>query len=141
MDLRQIYLTNDGRIARLPYFGFSLALTIPYMALTVLLVSLFGFLGSILSLALYAAIAYPYYCLMAKRLQDFDKPGKWAVGVIVLGLAASLLQFLEALHGIGYALSFVQLLIGLAILLMPGTAGNNQYGAQPSGSLVAPKIG
>ena len=134
MDLRQIYLSNEGRIARLPYFGFSLALTVPYMLLTYLLVSLLGVLGSVLVIALYAVIAYPYYCLMAKRLQDFNKPGKWAVVVIAVGIVSALLQFVPALSTVVYAISFVQLLVGLAILLMPGTAGANDFGQQP-GSL------
>jgi uncharacterized membrane protein YhaH (DUF805 family) len=136
MDLRQIYLGNAGRIARLPYFGYSLALTVPYMVLAYLLASLFGMFGTVLVVALYAVIAYPYYCLMAKRLQDFNKPGKWAVAVIAVGIVSALLQFVPALQTVVYAISFVQLLVGLAILLMPGTASANDYGKQP-GSLAA----
>jgi uncharacterized membrane protein YhaH (DUF805 family) len=137
MDLRQIYLSNEGRIARLPYFGYSLVLTIPYMLLAYLLVSLLGALGSILVLASYAVIAYPYYCLMAKRLQDFNQPGKWAIAVIGLGLLASVLQFVEALQGVGLGLSVVQMLIGFAILLLPGTTGANDYGQQPGAAVTA----
>ena len=131
MDLRNVYLSNTGRIARLPYFCYSLALTLPYMLLTYLLVTLLGALGSVLVIALYAVVAFPYYCLMAKRLQDFNQPGKWAIAVIAVGIVAALLQFVDALHSISYAVSFVQLLVGLAVLLMPGTAGANDYGAQP----------
>jgi uncharacterized membrane protein YhaH (DUF805 family) len=137
MDLRQIYLSNEGRIARLPYFGYSLVLTIPYMLLAYLLVSLLGALGSLLVLASYAVIAYPYYCLMAKRLQDFNQPGKWAIAVIGLGLLASVLQFVEALQGVGLGLSVVQMLIGFAILLLPGTTGANDYGKQPGAAVTA----
>jgi uncharacterized membrane protein YhaH (DUF805 family) len=137
MDLRQIYLSNEGRIARLPYFGYSLALTIPYMLLAYLLVSLLGALGSVLILASYAVIAYPYYCLMAKRLQDFNQPGKWAIAVIGLGLLASVLQFVEALQGVGLGLSVVQMLVGFAILLLPGTTGTNDYGKQPGAAVTA----
>ncbi|WP_374652835.1 DUF805 domain-containing protein [Dongia sp.] len=131
MYLQRIYLNNEGRIARLPYFGYSLALTVPYMVVTYLLASILGVMGSIVALILYAAIVYPYYCLMAKRLQDFNQPGKWAVAVMGVGLLAAVLQFVEALQGIGMAISAVQALVGLAILLIPGTNGNNDYGAQP----------
>ena len=137
MNLRQIYLSNAGRIARLPYFGYSLALTIPYMLLAYLLVSLLGVLGSVMVLASYAIIAYPYYCLMAKRLQDFNQPGKWAIAVIGLGLLASVLQFVEALLGVGLGLSVVQMLVGFAILLLPGTSGANDYGMQPGAAVTA----
>lgn len=137
MDISQIYLSKDGRIARLPYFGYSLALTIPYMLLAYLLASLLGALGAVLVLASYALVAYPYYCLMAKRLQDFNQPGKWAAAIIGLGLLASALQFVEALQGVGYGLSLVQALIGLAILLIPGTAGDNDFGAQPGKLVIA----
>jgi uncharacterized membrane protein YhaH (DUF805 family) len=132
MDLRSIYLVDQGRIARLPYFGFSLALTIPYMIVAYLLASLLGAFGGILVLALYAVIAYPYYCLMAKRLQDFGQPGKYAVIVIGVGLAAALLQFVEALQGVSMAISAVQAVVGLVILFMPGHPGDNAYGAPPS---------
>jgi uncharacterized membrane protein YhaH (DUF805 family) len=132
MDLRSIYLIDQGRIARLPYFGFSLALTIPYMIVAYLLASLLGTLGGVLVLALYAVIAYPYYCLMAKRLQDFGQPGKYAVVVIGVGVAAALLQFVEALHGVSVAISAVQAIVGLVILFMPGNPGDNAYGTPPS---------
>jgi uncharacterized membrane protein YhaH (DUF805 family) len=132
MDFRNIYLADQGRIARLPYFGFSLALTIPYMIVAYLLANLLGTFGGILVLALYAIIAYPYYCLMAKRLQDFGQPGKFAVAVIGVGVAAALLQFIEALHGIAMAISAVQAIVGLVILFVPGTVGSNAYGAPPS---------
>lgn len=105
------------------------------MLLAYLLVSLLGMAGSILVLALYAMIAFPHYCLMAKRLQDFNQPGKWAVAVIGLRLVASLLQFVEVLQSVGYGVSLLQLLVGLAILFVPGTAGSNDFGKQP-GALV-----
>ncbi|MBI2253745.1 MAG: DUF805 domain-containing protein [Proteobacteria bacterium] len=132
MDLRSIYLTDQGRIARLPYFGFSLALTVPYMVVAYLLASLLGPFGGVFVLALYAIVAYPYYCLMAKRLQDFDKPGKFAAVVIGVGVVAALLQFVEALHGVALAISAIQGIVGLLILFMPGTAGDNSYGARPA---------
>ncbi|MDY0874202.1 DUF805 domain-containing protein [Dongia rigui] len=132
MDLRSIYLVDQGRIARLPYFGFSLALTVPYMIVAYLLASLLGVFGGVLVLALYAIIAYPYYCLMAKRLQDFGQPGKYAVVVIGVGVAAALLQFVEALQGVSMAISAVQTIVGLVILFVPGNPADNAYGAPPS---------
>lgn len=132
MDLRSIYLTDQGRIARLPYFGFSLALTVPYVIVAYLLASLLGVFGGVLVLALYAIIAYPYYCLMAKRLQDFGQPGKYAVVVIGVGVAAALLQFVEALQGVSMAISAVQTIVGLVILFVPGNLGDNAYGAPPA---------
>src|SRR5262245_39519197 len=132
MDLRSIYLNDQGRIARLPYFGYSLALTVPYMIVAYLLASLLGVFGGILVLALYAVVAYPYYCLMAKRLQDFGQPGKYAVAVIGVGIAAALLQFVEALHGVATAISALQALVGLVILFVPGNPGDNAYGAPPA---------
>ena len=132
MDLRDLYLNDQGRIARLHYFGFSLALTVPYMIAAYLLASLLGALGGVLVLALYAVVAYPYYCLMAKRLQDFGQPGKYAAAVIAIGIVAALLQFVEALHGVSMAISVIQAIIGLVILFMPGNPVDNAYGAPPS---------
>jgi uncharacterized membrane protein YhaH (DUF805 family) len=137
MDLRNIYLNDQGRIARLPYFGFSLALTIPYMIAAYVLANLLGALGGVLVLALYAVVAYPYYCLMAKRLQDFNQPGKFAVAVIGVGVLAALLQFVEALQGVALAISAVQAIVGLVILLVPGTKGDNAYGMPPAKMAVA----
>lgn len=132
MDLRDVYLNDQGRIARLPYFGFSLALTVPYVIAAYLLASLLGALGGVLVLALYAVVAYPYYCLMAKRLQDFGQPGKYAVAVIAIGIVAALLQFVEALHGVSMAISAIQAIMGLVILFMPGNPGDNAYGTSPT---------
>lgn len=137
MDLRQTYLSADGRMARLPYLGFALLLTLPYMLAVYLLAGLFGSFSTVFVLALYAIVAYPYYCLMAKRLQDFNQPGKFAIAIIGVGILASILQFVEALHGVAMIISAAQAIVGLAILLVPGTAGENSYGAAPSSVALA----
>jgi uncharacterized membrane protein YhaH (DUF805 family) len=128
-NLKSMYLSDQGRIARLPYFLYALGLTVVMVVLLFILVPIIGLIGGLVA---YVIFIYPFYCLMAKRLQDFDKPGKWAWIVIAVGLLGSLLSLSEATMAIGSLVSLLQLILALIILFMPGTKGSNQYGAEPA---------
>ncbi len=129
-NLKSIYLSDKGRLARLPYFLYGLGAGV---ALAILMFVLMPIIGPIGALIAYVIFIYPFYCLVAKRLQDFDKPGKWAWIFIAIGLLGSLLSMSEATMSIGYLVSLLQLIAGLIILFMPGTKGSNQYGGEPGG--------
>ena len=126
-NLKSIYLTNTGRIARMPYFLFSLGLIVIAVVLTFILAMILGQFGLLVT---YILLLIPSYNLMAKRLQDFDKPGNWAIGVIALGILAGFLALvLPTFSGL---VSLLQLLLMLLILFVPGTNGENRYGPQPT---------
>lgn len=129
-NLKPIYLSDKGRIARLPYFLYGLVLAVVMIVLVFILAPIVGPVGILIA---YVVFIYPFYCLIAKRLQDFDKPGKWAWIFIAIGLLGTFLSMSEATMNIGYLISLLQLIAGLIILFMPGTMGSNQYGAEPGG--------
>ncbi|MBI2253744.1 MAG: DUF805 domain-containing protein [Proteobacteria bacterium] len=129
---QSIYLSSQGRLARLPYFGYSLLLGVLYFAVVAVLGMVLGVAGLFIGVALYLVLVLPFYNLMAKRLQDFGKPGKYAWGVIAIGVLGMLLSMSASMTGIGSLFSLLQLLLALLILFLPGTAGENEYGPQPA---------
>lgn len=129
---QSIYLSSQGRLARLPYFGYSVMLWVIYFVVAMVLAMILGAAGLIAAIVLYFFLIFPFFNLMAKRLQDFNKPGKWAWGVIAIGVLGSLMQLSESLSQLGSLLSLLQLLLALLILFLPGTVGDNDYGAQPA---------
>lgn len=132
-NLQKVYLTNSGRIARLPYLGYGLLLAFLYLIAAAVLVTVLGPIpGLIVAILLYLALVFPFYNLMAKRLQDFNKPGKWAWGVIALGVLGSLMQLSDSMASVASLLGLLQGLLALLILILPGTLGDNDYGPQPA---------
>lgn len=127
-NLKAMYFSDKGRIARLPYFLYALGLAVIMIVLMMVLIPILGLVGGLVA---YLVCFYGFYCLMAKRLQDFDKPGKWAWGVIAIGLLGSVLSISESTAQLGQLISLLQMILGLIILFMPGTKGSNQYGAEP----------
>ena len=103
------------------------------------------------SLILVAVLAYPFYCLSAKRRHDLDKEAWDVVGCIALTLLVSLLQAL----GLGFGMvslgaetvpgmaPWFSALVGLQSLawfylfvvlgILAGQPGPNAYGANPLG--------
>jgi uncharacterized membrane protein YhaH (DUF805 family) len=128
---QSIYLSSQGRLARLPYFGYYVLLCVIYFVGAFILTLVLGPVGLIIAVVLYLALVFPFYNLMAKRLQDFGKPGKWAWGVIAIGVLGALLPLSDAMASIGSLLALLQLLLALLILFLPGTPGENEYGPAP----------
>lgn len=73
---QSIYLSSQGQLARLPYFGYSVLLAVIYLVVAMLLTMILGGAGVIAAIILYLLLVFPFFNLMAKRLQDFNKPGK-----------------------------------------------------------------
>lgn len=127
IDLKQIYLSSSGRIGRLHYFLYLLAVVVVAAIIGSVLVMLLKSIGMII---VQLAILYPFYNLAAKRLQDFDKPGNWALGLVALSVLSIVLGYvLPSLAGL---VGLLQLIVALVILFMPGTPGDNTYGPQPA---------
>lgn len=91
-------------------------------------------------------LAIPVPALIARRLHDQDRSGKWAwlagIGFVMwlarTVLAATLgidarLQFDRAVGLIDWAVILANLAIML-LLILPGTAGPNRFGVDPRGS-------
>lgn len=95
--------------------------------------------------ALTALLAIPVPALIARRLHDQDRSGKWT-WLAVIGFAMWLLRtVLAATLGIDARLQFDRAvglidwaviaanLATLLLMILPGTAGPNRFGADPRG--------
>ena len=130
--IKAMYLSSEGRIGRLAYFGYSLALGIAYSILAVILGMLLGMVGVIIALILYIALLYPQYNLAAKRFHDLNQPSQYALYMIGAALVAGVLVQIPSLHMVGGLLDLLLLIVFLYLLFVPGTAGANSYGAAPN---------
>jgi len=147
-DFNRLYLTTDGRIGRQDFWIGVVGLLVVSIVVAFIIGSLFFVLGRasmILMFIVQIALAYPAYCLMAKRFQDRDKPGKFAAILIGLGLLIALFGILGLTgnpmtggNALGWFLNLVQFVVAIWFLVelgfLRGTDGDNQFGADPVGN-------
>jgi len=140
-NMARLLFSDEGRISRRDFWRFGLVA----LALAVVAILLAGPRRMVLAHAAYGIVMlYPSYCVFAKRLQDIDMSGLWAV-VIVAIAAGDLVGGLGGIHGLlghpavpawgrtGWsALSNANIAVVFAGLgVIPGTAGANRYGPMP----------
>ncbi len=151
MDFQNLYLSTSGRIGQKSFWmGWLILLAVSIgLGFVIGLVTAGNILiSSILGLVL----MFPGYALMAKRFQDFGKPGIYAA--VPYGLSA-LLQVLNILVGAGMMATMSSMpgmaaptwlvgifgLIGLGFLIWAGItkgdAGPNAYGPPPASATPA----
>lgn len=125
-SIGNIYFDASGRLGRLAYFGYSLLGIIFLLGLQAVLSFL---LGRFAVLAIYLLALSPCYCLMAKRMQDFNRPGTGAAIILGVGVAAAIVSLVNT--DIAFLLSIFQICLSLVVLVAPGTDGPNRYGVRP----------
>lgn len=144
-DFNRLYLMTDGRIGRQDFWIGAVGLFVVGIVVAFIIGSLFFMFGRtamILMFIVQLAFAYPAYCLMAKGFQDRDKPGKLAGILVGLGLLIALFGILGLTgnpmtggNTFGWLLNLVQFVVAIWFLVelgfLPGTAGENQFGADP----------
>lgn len=136
------FFRRDGRLNRWRYFKRMLLIgVIEIIILSVIFVIDVNALGelstpgnAIVNLVCFAGMI-PFYCLGVRRLHDMGKSDTLIRANIALDI------FLTLAHGKNFLvtepslalniLSVVSGVIGLYILLWPGTRGANQYGSDP----------
>ena len=129
--IKAIYLDSAGRLGRIAYVVYGLAIGIAYALAATILDRLLGSIGAMISLVLYILLLYLHYNLMAKRFHDLNQPSQNALYVLVLAVATSVVAQIGSLHLLSTLLGLILLAIGLYLVLMPGTAGANSHGAEP----------
>lgn len=129
--IKAMYMSSEGRIGRLTYFGYGVALAVVFGIVGAVLTALLGSIGLIITDILYIVMLYFHYNLVAKRFHDLNHPTQYALYLIGAALVAGVLLQISALHLIGILLELVLLVVALYLLFMPGTAGANSYGAAP----------
>jgi uncharacterized membrane protein YhaH (DUF805 family) len=143
MDFNYLFTSFDGRINRAKWWAGMVILTIINIVLSFIVISLFGmgFLGRLLSFIIVLAILYPAYAVSAKRFQDRDKPGIYALYGLAALLVTSLLQALaltgtpQELNALGWICALINLGVSLWFLIelgiLKGTPGPNRFGGDP----------
>ena len=108
-------LAVNGRIGRLRYIAYSMAISISLSIVMVILMVLLGTISqkvALLGLILYVPILAYYFILAIRRLNDMGHPGWW-----------SLLQIIPLINLVFY----------LWLIFGRGDDGNNAYGPAPAG--------
>lgn len=111
-----------GRICRLEFFivfGVGLVISLGLWFTIPILANLFDVLWGIVLLA-----------EGVKRMHDFDVSGKWIIPVVLVSVALSV--FRESIPWLAIIGAAVPLVFFIALLLIPGTKGINQYGTNPT---------
>ena len=141
------YADFSGRAPRAEYWWFVLATIIAYIVVMIVdsILGLDGMAGpyGLLSLVLMLALLVPSLSVTVRRLHDTNRSGWWMLvaiipyfimGVLAGGAIAS--GSMGALAGVGL-ISLVALagaIVLLVFMVLPGTTGDNRFGADPYGS-------
>lgn len=142
--IQEMFLKMTGRLNRLRYFKrvIVVALVSLVVSFPILMIFIDDWgnitpLGNIISAIINLATCIPLYCLDVRRLHDLDKDETLAkislgLGVVgtIMGMSNDDLSSLSAVEMIIYGIGSV---IGLYVLLAPGTKGENKYGPDPLG--------
>jgi len=131
----KIFFKSEGRIARLPFFGYSVITSLSVLAAVLLaaamldsntaanIVAIGLILGSIV------AAAWANVVLVMKRLKDMNYSPYLVIPIMACNIFSSIIQ--KTAPELSLALSLVVIIAYLFLLFVPGTNGDNQYGEQP----------
>lgn len=113
MDFQALFLTNDGRINRQPYWMGVLVLVVVNLVAGLLIGLIFrdSAFGHILSLIVAVALIYPSINIGIKRFHDRDKSGWWVL-ICLVPLIGPIWYLIEC----GF---------------LSGTPGPNRFGPDP----------
>lgn len=148
----QKYADFAGRAARAEFWWYVLAYILASIVLTIVesTLGMSKMLGQIGPLrALFAlALLLPTLAVGARRLHDTNRSGWWqAIAFVPYGLmvvAGALavmgggLLGLIAMMGLIGIIALIALIVLIVFWVMPGTPGNNRYGAPPLGETGSP---
>ena len=139
--LYENFLRRDGRLNRWRYFKrITLLAVVETLIAMVVFIMNMNALGQLSSSGetvfklLLAVGQIPFLCLMIRRLHDCDKDEKLAYVSLALNALTIILTDYKTLaepSSFENAVTIFAGLIGLYVLLCPGTHGENQYGEDP----------
>jgi len=154
----QRYANFGGRASRAEFWWFTLAVLIVYIVITILLVmavgaaatesgsrlGLFGAVG-IFILLFWVALLVPTVAVQVRRVHDINRSGWWVGGFYLIYLfylaavvgAGSLTASGDAGGGVWVlAVALIMMVYSIVLLVfycLPGTRGENRFGADPYG--------
>ncbi|MGZ2484047.1 uncharacterized membrane protein YhaH (DUF805 family) [Rhizobium pisi] len=134
----------QGRLGRLRYFLFNVAVIAIAAAAVFALPRLLTLIGTRQAISMvqglvaltYVLAIIASFCLMVRRLHDFDQSGWWTPSVFVLYVVNGYYEAADSMIGTIFTGIFL-LAVHLAIILIPGSKNPNRFGEVP-GSAGAP---
>ena len=138
--VEEMFFKRSGRLNRLRYFKRVLVIFLVSLIAMLPVAIIFGdelgnvsTFGDVLIMLINLAILIPFYCLDVRRLHDMDKDETLAKVSLIIGIIAAIFPVDDLYYApppmkVVYIVGTV---IGLYMLLSPGTKGENQYGADP----------
>jgi len=139
--LRTIF-SFQGRVARLPYLGYSLLVGL-LACLIIVIVSIIAAITSshdplgplvmliVVGLMVGVMTIWAGFALIIKRLHDLGLSGLHLIVIVLMGLSATALQ--DVAPTISILLSVVTLGVHLFLIFAPGQPGQNRFGPAPTG--------
>lgn len=151
------YVNFSGRARRKEYWFFVLFTFIFSIVARLLDLLIFGPTGMLISGLFGLAMLLPQLAVMVRRLHDTNRSGKWVLGYYLLAILWSVILFawgmkyfvaaMQGAAGLPVGLSIFTIVGILAILAyaivllvwscLPGTQGENRYGADPKAGEMA----
>jgi len=129
------FFKSDGRMARLPFFGYSIAVTITVVAAVVLGAMMIdkNTAANVVAIALIlvsvVAAIWANIVLMMKRLKDMNYSPYLVIPIMACNMFSGFVE--KAAPQLSLALSLLTIIAYLFLFFVPGTKGDNQYGEQP----------
>lgn len=119
---KEYWLTWQGRRNRKPYFFIGLALN---MISKIIMVAIMSVISRFLLLALVLIVLEIFITYLGKRLHDMDLNAWYGAifNIVVLGWSIFSPESTIAM--------LINIVVGLGVLLIPGTNGENRYGKNP----------
>ena len=139
--LKEIYLTDTGRLNRLKFFKYAIILGIVESIALAIIIAMFsdeyGFLtetGNTFSDLLLLASIVPYYFITVKRVHDFSKDS--VLAKVLMALCAYMILIPDDTYyflwgPLDYLVSLANTVLTLYVVFKSGTKGENQYGPDP----------
>lgn len=135
--LWRLLTSDEGRATRKEYWLFFLA-SIGF-AMLLLALPVVG-LPAVMPVAISLLLLYPSYCVIAKRLQDLNIPGQWAIFIALVAAIDAILiaagpggnryWLLSLARSVWWWIALLNMAAFFVIGLMPGSRGVNPFGPE-----------
>jgi uncharacterized membrane protein YhaH (DUF805 family) len=131
----KIFFKSEGRIARLPFFGYSVITSLSVFAAVLLAAAMLdkntaaNVVAIVLMLGSIVAAGWANVVLVMKRLKDMNYSPYFVIPIMACNIFGSVIT--KTAPELSLALSLAVIIAYLFLLFVPGTNGDNQYGEQP----------
>jgi uncharacterized membrane protein YhaH (DUF805 family) len=136
MNIFEVLFSSQGRMGRLAFLGYSVLNILVMIALAIASAALWqggagphAILGILIALAAIIAIMWSGIALTIKRLHDMNFTGLHVIWILGLEFASKGMGPATDSPALAALLSVITAAIGVGMLVVPGSPGENAYGA------------